>query len=121
MINPPIIVVEKDDGDIRFYDSPDDKRLQQDIEAIDLKNNEYLFYDSTGRAIRFRPVTVKRPVFFGLFSASVESIEFDTADATAEYADELRQALIRFLSNHGIDSPSSASLEKLINTARAAR
>lgn len=45
----PIFVFEKDDHSMRLVESPE--RLLYHLEAIDIENGEYLFWDSIGAGV----------------------------------------------------------------------
>ena len=45
----PLFVFEKDDRSMRVVERPD--RILYHLEAIDIENDEFLFWDSTGNAV----------------------------------------------------------------------
>ena len=46
----PLFVFEKDDRSMYLIETPE--RVLYHLEAIDIENNEYLFWDSTGAGVR---------------------------------------------------------------------
>lgn len=46
----PVLVLAKDEGDIARYNSIEE--LQRHLEPIDIENEEYAVWDSTGQPLR---------------------------------------------------------------------
>jgi len=46
----PLYAFEKDDNSIRLIENPD--RILYDMEAIDIENEEYLFWDAVAKPVR---------------------------------------------------------------------
>lgn len=113
MLTPPIIVLEKDDGSLKVYDSADDARISQDVESIDFNNGEYVFFDSSGRMLEYEIRKVNRKIMFGLFSAKAEQIGFKNAEDEPTHREELRAAIINHLSNQ-TEISQNDSLESLV-------
>lgn len=96
-MNPkyPLFVFEKDDSSMLRIDAFD--RIQYHLEAIDVENDEYVFWDSTGSGVE---VVVERDKISGVFlRKTVSSLE----EAFAKYveANRLPQSL---LSNSPIET-----------------
>lgn len=99
MIKAPIIIDEH--GDTSIYESVKDAEL--DLEAIDVKNKEYVAYDSEGRLLRLIP-------------ASVHEVTVESAEQEPNHADELRALLFDFLAYMGapVSWLEKASLQELV-------
>jgi hypothetical protein len=72
----PVLVLERDSGDVMRFDSASE--MQKQLERIDVENEEYLAWESSGRPISMaveEPVWLKleskaaQPDIAGLFSA----------------------------------------------------
>ncbi len=95
-IIPPVIV--DDHGAIETYESVEAAAL--DVEAIDVLNNEYLFYDSTGRLLQ--PIVRGQNVSLIPTQSMVESIQ------------DFRNKLIRILERHHTEDVSALPLRTLV-------
>lgn len=94
----PIIVVES--GDILFFRSL--SIAERYLEPVDVRNNEYVAYDSEGRLLRL------------VLSEHTVKIELEEEEPTN--ADKLKEALLAFFTEVGFatDLLLQASLEELI-------
>ena len=79
----PLFVFEKDDRSMYLIETPD--RILCHLEAIDIENNEYLFWDSTGAGVR---ISVAR--------GAVKQIEL------CDQAMSLREAFDRYAESYGV-------------------
>lgn len=61
----PIFAFGKDDQSMRLIESED--RILYDVEAIDIENDEYVFWDATGSGVRIG-------VSVGRFRSKLESV-----------------------------------------------
>jgi hypothetical protein len=77
----PLFVFEKDDGSMRLIETP--QRLLYHLEAIDIENNEYVFWDSGMR------VTAK--------NGEIDRI------ARCDQSMSLSDALKTYIRSHGLD------------------
>ena len=82
----PIFVFEKDDHSMRLIESED--RILCDLEAIDIENDEYVFWDATGTGVCIR-------VSVGAFKSKLESVSscsttYPIHDAFKLFAETLR-------------------------------
>jgi hypothetical protein len=59
----PVLVLEKDSGDVMRFNSA--AEMQKQLERIDIENEEYLAWDSSGRRIS---MTVEEPLWLKLES-----------------------------------------------------
>lgn len=117
MITIPIIVDEH--GDMSFFESVE--HAERKLEAIDVRNEEYVAYDSEGRLLR---VTIERgeaPIFFGLDKTTVDYVVIESAEDEPSHAPQLRAALVDFLERIGVslDDPESLSLQELVSKGAA--
>jgi hypothetical protein len=94
----PIIVVES--GDILFFRSL--SIAEHYLEPIDVRNNEYITYDSEGRLLRLVPCEY--------------TVKIELAEEEPTHAEKLREALLAFFTKVGFatDLLLQASLEELI-------
>jgi hypothetical protein len=86
----PLFVFEKDDRSMYLIEAPEHVLCL--LEAIDIGNNEYLFWDSTGASVR---ISVAR--------GAVEQI------AICDQGMSLRQAFSSYAQSHGLHVPSGES------------
>jgi hypothetical protein len=61
----PIFVFEKDDRSMRLIES--EERILSHLEAIDIENNEYVFWDANGRGVSIS-------VSVGSFKSELKSV-----------------------------------------------
>lgn len=73
----PIFAFEKDDHSMRLIEN--EERILQHLEAIDIENDEYVFWDARGNGVR---VTVS----VGAFTSKVESVSPCTAPYSVQQA-----------------------------------
>lgn len=106
-MEPPIILNEN--GDLSIFDSV--RAAEEYVEPIDVRNNEYVAFDRNGRRLELRVVTRRG------WPEQVEILEQQDVDSGA---DELREALYRWLSGLGLeeDKFEGLSLEELIHRVR---
>jgi hypothetical protein len=84
-MTPPIFLDNK--GDLSVFDSIE--LAEGYVEAIDVRNDEYVGYDSEGRLLSFR--IVPGP------GAYVEYVKIEDAEATPSRSAELRAKIISYL------------------------
>jgi hypothetical protein len=92
----PIVIYEH--GDVEMYDSLE--KAEMDIEPIDVRNNEYVIYDSEG--LLLIPIVVEENRKFWGGESPVECVRILPSEEKKE-ADLIR-GLINFLSRLGHDS-----------------
>lgn len=97
-ICPPIIVDEQ--GTAIVFESIEG--AERYLEPIDVRNNEYVAYDSEGRLLRFLPTSPR---------ITIEAAELDPRHST-----EVRELLIRLLGYTGVavDMLRGESLQDLV-------
>jgi hypothetical protein len=81
----PILVLEKDSGDILKFESLD--QMQRYLERIDIENDEYAAWDGTGQPVSLR---VQEPAWLKVVRASAEVNVPDLGDSLRRFA-QLRQ------------------------------
>ncbi len=90
----PIIVDEH--GDINVYKTAEE--LEQALEAIDVKNDEYIAYDANGCLLKLETSIEKKKVLGGVFGeANLERVVLNPDFCKSGYEDELIQKLNNFL------------------------
>jgi hypothetical protein len=94
----PIVVVEP--GDILFFRSL--SIAERYLEPIDIRNNEYVAYDSEGRLL--------------LLVLCEHTVKIELEEEEPTHADKLKEAVLAFFTEVGFatDLLSQASLEELI-------
>lgn len=111
-MRPPIIVDAR--GDVSIYESAED--AQRDLEAIDVRNGEYAFFDAEGSILR--GVIVPRFARGILkYLMPIEVVALELASEPGGGAAELRRVLTEFLAKVGVvfeGPPESLSLDELI-------
>jgi hypothetical protein len=98
LMKVPIIAVES--GDILFFRSL--SIAERYLEPIDVRNNEYIAYDSEGRLLCLTPCEY--------------TVKIELAEENPTHADKLKEALLDFFTNVGFETEllSQASLKELI-------
>jgi len=112
----PIIINEH--GDISFYRSL--KKASSAVEAVDVKNNEYIAYDGEGKLLEFELQTKENPGVLGIGKITTEIVMIKEHPDKNDSQEELEQSLISFFrraSNIHEKEFTSTSLEQLINKA----
>ena len=115
MVRPPIIVNEH--GDIHVFPSVEEAETY--LEPVDVRNNEYVAYDSEGRrlilSVRSRP----RTFLFGLLTSNVETVAIGCEEEQPQHAEELRIVLAGSLQRRGhpADVVQGLSLRALMSAA----
>jgi len=94
-MKPPIIIDEH--GDIEIYSSV--KIAEADVEPIDVRNDEYVFYDCEGMILQPSIVEVPGKVF--LLETAVEHVRLLPSEVYRR--DDLIRALIAYLQKLGHD------------------
>jgi hypothetical protein len=95
----PIVVLES--GDVLFFRSL--SRAEQYLEPIDVRNDEYIAYDSEGRLLRLIPHD--------------HTVRVELAEEESTHANELKDALVNFFAEIDYateDWLSKASLRELV-------
>jgi hypothetical protein len=107
-IQLPIVIVDKNGTDLSIHSSLENAKAR--VEAIDITNDEYVFYDFEGRLLFAKVKKEKRPILFGIFRASADVVLIEQAEDEPMHVEELRQALIDFLK--GVDPGYQSSWEE---------
>ena len=114
-VHEPIIVLSKDE--LCVFESIES--AEQYMEAIDVKNGEYLAaYDSEGRRFQIRVVRRNQPALFGLLSVEVEFaklVETDDRLSESDYCALLKDWLGRALV--GPEKLENRTLTELLSIA----
>jgi hypothetical protein len=77
----PILVLEKDSGDILKFDSV--AQMQRNLERIDVENDEYAAWDADGKSVR---LLVQEPTWLKVVPAP-ESTVPDLRDSLRRFAE----------------------------------
>jgi hypothetical protein len=101
----PIIIEEN--GDFEFYDSVE--AAEAYLEAVDVKNNEYVGYDSKGYLLKLTTYVERGTVLF-FFLASYELVRIEAMTPPEDHEKELRLKLIDFFVECGMDRNSLTDL-----------
>lgn len=112
MSKTPLVV--NANGDLTFFASA--AAAEQYLEAIDVRNGEYVAYDAEGRVLVLGVEEERVPVWFGLSHAVRERVRVGGPAEAAPRPAELRGALLAFLAALG-QAPADAehlSLEALV-------
>ena len=106
----PIIVCDNHPGaGLDIYDSIE--KVEIDLEAIDVKNNEYTAFDAQGNILILEIEKVRRPSFFGLFHDDIEMVRIRESEPTVNKEDILRQKLIDYILCFKKDSDQLANMD----------
>ena len=95
----PIIAV-LDDSSIRVFDSAEE--VLGPLEAIDIENEEYTFYDSTGHLLKYEVVwaktgRMKRFLWFAPYEEEREIVRFCDYAPPLDHSFQMRQSLESWL------------------------
>jgi hypothetical protein len=110
MIKAPIVVDAR--GDMLLFSGVD--MMVSYLEAIDVQKNEYLAYDSEGRAIALTTVKEPRSHLFGLVSSTAEVVKVAEVEAVPSHSDALAATVRDFLARIESVPPETAELATLI-------
>jgi hypothetical protein len=102
-MKPPIIVSEH--GDISFYRNAAEAELA--LEAIDVRNGEYIAFDGLGRPLVLSIVCKKRDGAFGFFSKYIEIVRLDLDHDAVVDEIKVRGLLTEFLKRANICMPEN--------------
>ena len=91
----PLIVCDTPGDDLSIHDSIEEAEIF--LEAIDVRNNEYVAFDAQGNVLILEIEKVRQPTFFGLFHNDIEMVRIREAEPVANKEDELRQRLIDYI------------------------
>lgn len=91
-IRPPIVVDES--GDTFVFESL--YYAERYLEPIDVEEDRFVAFDSTGRLLRVLPTT--------------PSVTIEAAEETPNHTERTRELLIKFLQNCGSTDPNLSSL-----------
>jgi len=106
----PIIVCDNYPGaGLSIYDSIE--KVEIDLEAIDVKNNEYTAFDAQGNVLILDIETVRRPIFFGLSHSDIEMVRIRGSEPVVNKEDILRQKLIDYILCFQKDSDQLAHID----------
>ena len=97
-MRPPIVLYDK--GDVDLFLTTED--AENAIEIIDVRNQEYVVYDSEGKLLRFR--IIERPMVGGLLRR--RDVVLEEAEETASHRQELRNVVRQFLMHSGFSDES---------------
>lgn len=114
-MKPPIIVNEN--GALTFFQSITD--VERYLEPIDVRNQEYVAYDSDGRQLELGVEQETMAGWLGLGKTIRERVRIVQAEETATHAEELKKILRVFLQKLGgpSDSLHTATLQDLITAS----
>ena len=103
LIQPPIIVDET--GPIYVFDSIEAAAIY--LEPIDVEDNIYVAFDSTGRLLRLLPTTPQ--------------ITIEAAEEVPNHTEQVREILIKFLKRFHPTDPnlSNLTLRELVEKSLA--
>jgi hypothetical protein len=93
---PPIIVEEY--GNLMFFKSAAD--AERYLEPIDVRNGEYVAYDSVGRRLTLGVAKKESKFFYGMLKDTMEVVTVRDGNGV-DAADELSQILRKFLERFG--------------------
>lgn len=93
MINNPIILDEN--GNLLFFNSKDIAELY--IEPEDVKNNEYIAYDSEGRLLKLELIEYEKTGFLGLSKSIRVQVNIVSTEDFPNHSNELKRKLTKFL------------------------
>lgn len=113
-MKPPLFISES--GDVSAYSTAE--AAGSSVEAIDVKDNRYVAYDSEGRLLSLK-IVPKKSKFLFLFEFSIEFVVIEPAEEKPGHAKELQKVLTDFLIRIG--SPKEwlekASFEEIVQIA----
>jgi hypothetical protein len=114
----PILLVDRR-GDMRIF--PTREQAQAYLEPHDVRIQEYIAYDSEGRRLQLRVERKKQTLFTVLPIPPEEQVVVQSGEGEPTHREELREQLIRALSNAGEppDQLATASLTRLVSKALA--
>jgi hypothetical protein len=92
VIVTPVIVDER--GDVLFFESVE--RAEGKLEAIDVRNEEYVAYDSEGRLLKLAIERSETSTFFGLGTNVLDYVVVEGAEDRPNHAPQLPAVLVRF-------------------------
>jgi hypothetical protein len=124
MVRLPIIAV-LDDRSVLVFDHADE--VLATLETIDIENDEYTFYDSTGHLLKYevtweRPGRTRRFLCLTITDRSKEVVKFYDHEPPLDRTAQMRQSLEFWLSLPVFNIPEewvhSASIEELIAKIR---
>jgi len=116
MISPPVIINEAD-GSLGIFRSVE--AAEQHLEPIDVENDEYTAYDSTGRRLKLCVRSRPRRILFGLCRVQIKEVYVEMPAEESNVSAELQIVLARALQKAGMDTATvrGASLEELVAEA----
>lgn len=104
----PIIIDEH--GDISVYRTVEE--LEQALEAIDVKDDEYIAYDASGCLLKLETSIEKKKILGGVFGeANLERVVLNPDFCKSGYENELSQKLNNFLQR--INKPTDKTIKSL--------
>ena len=108
----PVLVLERDSGDVMRFDSV--AEMQKQLERIDVENEEYLAWESSGRPIR---MAVEEPLWLKLESKAAEADTVGLFSTLRKFAESRRVKLEAGDQN----TPPLALYEKIIGQSPRAQ
>jgi hypothetical protein len=114
-MHPPFVLLES--GDVTIFN--DVEQIEAHLEPIDVKNDEYHLYDSTGQILEIKVVESRLPGPLGIVGFSRQRV---IVSESTEPVNEpiLRAALVKFLERRGLATginPAS-TLEQLLEASK---
>lgn len=107
----PFFVFERNGNDAGVYSSL--AEIENDLEAIDVRNNEYVAYDAEGQLLHLR---VRKEE--GFWKLGREAVEIAFAKTNPKHTQEFRKRLEAFLGTANMPHAGpSISLSELVNAA----
>jgi len=112
VIVTPVIVDEH--GDVSFFESVE--HAEGKLEAIEVRNEEFVAYDSEGRLLKLDIERAETSTFFGLGETMLEYVVIESARDRPNHAPQLRAALVRFFERVGVppDDSDHVTLRELV-------
>ncbi|MBI3555693.1 MAG: hypothetical protein HY074_05480 [Deltaproteobacteria bacterium] len=114
-MKPPIVI--DSNGDLYIYKSVE--LAESDLEAIDVKNKEYVGYDCEGRLLKIETVPKQRKVLWGLFKPVLDHVVIGCAESEPAHRDDLKKKLVQYLEKVAgqEQAPLNATLSELLEKA----
>jgi hypothetical protein len=112
-MKPPIIIDEN--GSLDFFKSVDD--AERYLEPIDVRNQEYIAYDSEGRRLELRVEEEVCAGLLGLGRSTTERVRITQLEEVPTHAEELKKTLRASLQKLGVPLESLHSLCDLVTAS----
>ena len=117
MIDISKVVIVVDNGDLSFFKTLQD--AENCLEPIDVKNNEYVIYDSKGRLLTPSVIVEERPGLFNIGKVSVEVVKIEPEQPQSTGNESFGSVLKKYVSQYIIPDSlaSKATVQELLQTA----